>query len=378
MKHKIKFTIYGLSSSASPENIRYIGCTHRELKLRLKEHIQESHYRNEPNKKTHKENWIQKELKLKNNILITEIEKNISISKVEKTEVKNIKYYKSLGYKLTNATSGGIINRTVSNETKNRIRKARLGTKSSQETKDKLRAAGFLRINSEKTRQKMSRGISGKTRGKKLTNDRVKNLRENAKDKKPVLKYDKNGKFVCEYQSIKEAKRDTGTLENSIAACCNKDTKYRSAGGFIWKFKKQDTEIEKEIEPYYNVKYTKTILQYDKDLKLINEWPNALEAERKTGIFSSNIGMCCKEKYKHAGGFIWKYKDKNKPIIEKNGPLKKIPVYQYTFKNKKIAEYNSISDAVKATNGHRSHISECCKGKVRSSGGFIWKFKTKF
>lgn len=40
-----------------------------------------------------------------------------------------------------------------------------------------------------------------------------------------------------------------------------------------------------------------------------------------------------------------------------------------------ICEYLSIRDANRKTNIDRSNISKCCKNKVKSAGGFIWRFK---
>lgn len=52
----------------------------------------------------------------------------------------------------------------------------------------------------------------------------------------------------------------------------------------------------------------KYVIQYDKSMNFINEYPSIREAVRQTGIDRSNISKCCKGKVKSAGGFIWKYK----------------------------------------------------------------------
>ena len=62
----------------------------------------------------------------------------------------------------------------------------------------------------------------------------------------PVLQFTKDGKFVAEYPSVKEAERQTGIDNVHIGNCCKeKNIKQpnghyytcRSAGGFIWKYK---------------------------------------------------------------------------------------------------------------------------------------------
>lgn len=55
--------------------------------------------------------------------------------------------------------------------------------------------------------------------------------------KKPVLQYTLDNKFVKEYVSIREAARQTKINKGNIIQCC-KNRRYKSAGGYIWKYKK--------------------------------------------------------------------------------------------------------------------------------------------
>lgn len=54
---------------------------------------------------------------------------------------------------------------------------------------------------------------------------------------------------------------------------------------------------------------SKTVIQYNKEMNKIAEYGSTCEAERKTGICSTNIAKCCRAKAKTAGGYIWKYKE---------------------------------------------------------------------
>lgn len=50
------------------------------------------------------------------------------------------------------------------------------------------------------------------------------------------------------------------------------------------------------------------------------------------------------------------------------------PVYQYTKDGEFVKEWESAHEA--GRNGfQRTSISECCNGKRKSAGGFIWRFK---
>lgn len=55
----------------------------------------------------------------------------------------------------------------------------------------------------------------------------------------------------------------------------------------------------------------RTVLQFTKDGKFVNEYPSISEAFRCTGIYQSRICYCCKniKCYNSAGGYIWKYKN---------------------------------------------------------------------
>ena len=49
-------------------------------------------------------------------------------------------------------------------------------------------------------------------------------------------------------------------------------------------------------------------------------------------------------------------------------------VLQYTLDGEFVREWESISEAHR--NGfHRSHIIDCCRGKLKTHKGFIWKYK---
>ena len=51
------------------------------------------------------------------------------------------------------------------------------------------------------------------------------------------------------------------------------------------------------------------------------------------------------------------------------------PILQFSKSGELIAEYSSIHEAERQTGCNRGHISSCCKGKRKSAGGFIWRYK---
>ena len=55
---------------------------------------------------------------------------------------------------------------------------------------------------------------------------------------------------------------------------------------------------------------SKPVIQYDLEGNFIQEWSSATEVEKIIGIQRRNIGAVCSGRRKTAGGFKWKYKEK--------------------------------------------------------------------
>ena len=122
---------------------------------------------------------------------------------------------------LVNMTDGGegVSGLVFSEEARQKISKAKKGKQLSEEHRAKISAAtkgennpNFGKKHSEKTRQKIS----------------------DAKPKKPVFQYTKNGQFIAKFNSIREASRVTEISQANISECSQ--GKRKSAGGYIWQF----------------------------------------------------------------------------------------------------------------------------------------------
>ena len=60
----------------------------------------------------------------------------------------------------------------------------------------------------------------------------------NSKLSKSVYQIDKTtGEVINEYPSIQEAERQTGISSQNISKCCKGIVGFKSAGGYIWKYK---------------------------------------------------------------------------------------------------------------------------------------------
>jgi len=115
-----------------------------------------------------------------------------------------------------------------------------------------------------------------------------------------VSQYDLSGNWLRDFNSIKEASKLNNINGGNIGSCCL--GKYKSVGGFIWRYKGE------EAPKKYSNKTIRGVLQYDLLGNLIAEYDSLVEAANNTGSKSNCIQMCCVGKYKHSNSFIWKYK----------------------------------------------------------------------
>ena len=99
-----------------------------------------------------------------------------------------------------------------------------------------------------------------------------------------------------------------------------------------------------------------------------------LSQETKNKISKSNIEA--KKKYNYWVGKTHTEETKEKIRQYHLGKIaSQREITQYTVDNKKIKNYKSILIASKETNINKANICSCCKGKLKTAGGYIWKYK---
>lgn len=103
---------------------------------------------------------------------------------------------------------------------------------------------------------------------------------------------------------------------------------------------------------------------------LVKVYPSSLSASKALGISQPNIVSAIRQDYE-CGGFKWKYLDDK----SKRESVRKIPVLQYTKSGGFVCEWDGAADAGNVLGISASNIIQCCKGKLKSAGGYVWKYK---
>ena len=106
--------------------------------------------------------------------------------------------------------------------------------------------------------------------------------------------------------------------------------------------------------------------------------------ECKTNNTIENLEWCTNE-YNHNYGTRNKRVGKKLSVILKGrkpseqcrlAQIEKMSkkVYQYTKDKQLINEYESATDAAKKNNFNKGTIGDCCRGKIKTYKGYIWKY----
>ena len=372
-------------------DVRYVGKTN-STKSRLYSHIKECN----SIRISHKINWI-KSLLSKGERPIISIIDVVPISEWQYWEKYWIEQFKQWGFNLTNQTEGGDGGKGYKHTdlAKDNMRKSKLGKPLSEEHKEKISKSvkedwknnpreveRIIILSKEDLYQKyIIENLSMPKLAKFYNcseNVIFNNLKEHniKKDKsiwkkqlsvvpkKPVLQFDFNGKLVKEWDSISTAENNLNI--SGVSKCC-KD-KAVSVGGYIWRFKDEFIELDLSRLNYQKRKVSK----FDLNGNFIESYDSIKEAAY-SGFNEGNIQDCCVGRLKSHRNFLWRYAEDSPPIPYKNKTIK--VVLQFDLENNFIKEWCSIAEASKSLNIGSNSITTCCKGKYKSSGGFIWRYK---
>ena len=118
------------------------------------------------------------------------------------------------------------------------------------------------------------------------------------------------------------------------------------------------------------------IFCFNTNKELVAEYSNIHEASNAVGLSVSIISQEVNKDVKTlSGGFYWSKKSILGEVKEYPNKGKSKIVYQYDKNGKFINKYASTGIAARSLGlKNSSHIGECCRGKIKTYKGFIWKY----
>jgi len=254
-----------------------------------------------------------------------------ALNELDDRETFWISYYDTFhnGYNMTKG-GGGARGAQISEETREKQRKAKLGTKMSDSAKEKM----SLARKGKKKNKNWIEKIANSHRGKKMSNEakiKMSKAQIKAHAEHPESYYHSE----TTKQKIKEA--NLGIVHETLRL---------------------------------------PILQYSLEGVLIKEWECASVAAKTLGFNASPMAGCLKGKTKTYRGFQWKYKNNNstiEPVEERKCKAKKI--IMFSPEGEIVKKYHSVREAVLETGIGKYMISKCLKNPEKTTKlGFRFEY----
>lgn len=322
MKNTFIYTI-------SDENgvIRYIGKSNNP-KNRLYTHIKET-------SNMYKFNWLKSIIK-RGAFPIVEILEEVPSENWQFYEKYWISQFRAWGFKLINLTDGG---------------EGSEGYKHSLKSRNKMRKSKLGGRLSSQHRKSISNSIFQKSTEYPNYNKCQDKIHEINKD----LLYQK---YIVENLSLNKCAKFFNTSKHTI---------FRNITEQNFKKDKEDWrhQLSSRKKSIYN--------QYTTSGEFIREYIGQGSLS-ESGFNAQSVMSCCKGRSNISQGYIWRFPE-DVVFREKNNSKVSMSVVQIKD-GEVINKFDSIKSASKNTKIQRSSIGYCCKGFLKSAGGYIWKYET--
>lgn len=189
---------------------------------------------------------------------------------------------------------------------------------------------------------------------------------------KPVSQYDKNGKWLASFKSLREASEKTGILLKHIS-----NAMYRGqlqAGNFYWQrgITTQALDVSKfqEKNKKYLDRAQRPVQQLSMQGEVIKTFASLTDATKAMGFKSCNsIVQACGNSNRSSGGFRWRYIKKKKQDHNK----KPIPVNQYALNGTFKRRYLSTTEAARKLGIVTSAIGNAIRIPSKTAKGSYWR-----
>ena len=191
-----------------------------------------------------------------------------------------------------------------------------------------------------------------------------------------VLEIDVNKNIIGEYKSAAHANRQLFPERGwwhaaEITKCCKKTRS--NAGGKYFCFK--DEYADYQLSHSYSS--FNVVLQLDINKNILNKFNTLTEAARHVGGAAISIYECCIGQYKTSKGYYWCFEldyESFTPEMPGNWPTSNKVAQIDRQTGSILTIFESANKASKATGISRGNISTCCRGQIKSAGGYLWKF----
>lgn len=175
----------------------------------------------------------------------------------------------------------------------------------------------------------------------------IANIQSKIKKNKHIYQYDLEGNLIKKWEDIYDViKYNYGV--SHIASCCNNVIK--KAYNYIWSWEYQTFDKD----------YLKSIL------------PSRSE-QLKNNKYNLGRKQSDETKEKKKNKLLGQKRSQDKKNNISNGRL--IPIIQYDLEGNFIKEWPSMKEAGLILNTDPSNISACCRGIIKTSSKFKWKYK---
>jgi hypothetical protein len=213
----------------------------------------------------------------------------------------------------------------------------------------------------------------------RFANEPYKGEYKNYRIGKPVTQFTLQGKKIRTYPTIQNAALNSGLTAANIQK--NFIGQNRTAGGFIWRpaTPKEIHGIGPQKAANYSrlakTKIDRNIIQYTLDGKKVGQYSSVTEAANACRISSPNIYSVL-NKLNSSAGYVWRTQGHpyRGDLAKHPFPSKAIIVTQYDLKGKRINTFKSTKEAERSTGISSSSISAVARGKLKTTGGFIWRY----
>jgi len=192
-----------------------------------------------------------------------------------------------------------------------------------------------------------------------------------------VCRYDLDGSFVAEYESVESLKKEFDSVRTIYDCCLHNHTKY--AYGSVWRYKDDNTPLPilsdaEKLEATNRYRMLLPIDEYDYKGNLLKVYDNAnVLLKQNPDIKRSSLIACCTGKMVYINTKIYRFHGDDFNTYKTYRDKPKL-VEQYDTDGNFIRLFESAREAARTLGLKGTIISSVCRGKRKTAGGYFWKY----